>query len=247
MTNQPLRDRIALVTGAGRGLGRELATAYAAAGASVICTARTRSQLDQTVATIEAAGGSAWAHACDATHETQVEEFFDAVAAKHDRLDIVFLNAGGTEGEELPIADSDFTAWKRIVDMNLSTAFLMGRGSLPLLRQGTDPKIVTMGSGLGRAPRIGASAYGCGKAALSLFTQALAMELLPEGITVNELIPGPVGTAPDSFEPHYVKDGVFKGEYFKTPADIIPLAMFLATQPSHGPSGQTFALNRRLL
>lgn len=247
MTNQPLRDRIALVTGAGRGLGSELATAYAAAGASVICTARTRSQLDQTVATIEAAGGSAWAHACDATHETQVKEFFDAVAAKHDRLDIVFLNAGGTEGEELPIADSDFTAWKRIVDMNLSTAFLMGRGSLPLLRQGTDPKIVTMGSGLGRAPRIGASAYGCGKAALSLFTQALAMELLPEGITVNELIPGPVGTAPDSFEPHYVKDGVFKGEYFKTPADIIPLAMFLATQPSHGPSGQTFALNRRLL
>lgn len=247
MTDLPLRHRIALVTGAGRGLGRELATAYAAAGASVICTARTQSQLDQTVATIEANGGTAWAHACDATDESQVQEFFDAVSQKFDRLDIVFLNAGGTEGDELPIADSDFTAWKHIVDMNLSTAFLMGRGSLSLLRKGTEPKIITMGSGLGRAPRIGASAYGCGKAALAFFTQALAMELLPEGITVNELIPGPVGVDPDSVEPHYVEEGVFKGEYFKTPADIIPLALFLATQPSHGPSGQTFALNRRLL
>lgn len=247
MTNHPLHDRIALVTGAGRGLGRELALAYAAAGASVICTARTQSELDQTVAAITAAGGHACAFACDATDEQQVQEFFRAITEKFDRLDVVFLNAGGTEGEELPIADSNFTAWKRIVDMNLSTAFLMGRGSLPLLRQGTNPKIITMGSGLGRAPRIGASAYGCGKAALSLFTKALAMELLPEGITVNELIPGPVGTDPNGFEPHYVEDGVFKGEYFKKPADIIPLAMFLATQPNHGPSGQTFALNRRLI
>jgi len=247
MNNHPLHHRIALISGAGRGLGRELATAYAAAGASVICTARTQSQLNKTVATIEAAGGTACAYACDATDETQVQQFFEAINDKFERLDIVFLNAGGAEGEELPIAESDFTAWKRIVDMNLSTAFLMGRGSLPLLRQGTDPKIITMGSGLGQAPRIGASAYGCGKAALSLFTKALAMELLPEGITVNELIPGPVGTDPDGFEPHYVEEGVFKGEYFKNPADIIPLAMFLATQPSHGPSGQTFALNRRLL
>ena len=131
--------------------------------------------------------------------------------------------------------------------MNLSTAFLMARDCLPLLRLGTDPKIITMGSGLGRTPRIGASAYGCGKAALSLFTKALAMELLPEGITVNELIPGPVGTDPDSFEPHYVEEGTFKGEYFKKPADIIPLALFLATQPAHGPTRQTFALNRRLI
>ena len=199
MTNQPLHNRTALVTGAGRGLGGELATAYAAAGASVICTARTRTQLDETVATIIAAGGQAWAHACDATDEQQVQEFLDVVSAKYDRLDIVFLNAGGTEGDELPIADSDYTARKRIVDMNLSTAFLIGRGSLPLLRRGSDPKIITMGSGLGRAPRIGASAYGCGKAALSLFTKALAMELLPGGISVNELIPGPVGTDPDSF------------------------------------------------
>ena len=247
MIHQPLHNRTALVTGAGRGLGRELAIAYAAAGASVICTARTQTELDQTVATITATGGQACAFACDATDEQQVRELFAAVAEKFDHLDIVFLNAGGAEGDERPIADSEFESWKRIVDMNLSTAFLMGRDCLPLLRKGIDPKIITMGSGLGRSPRIGSSAYGCGKAALSLFTQALAMELLPEGITVNELIPGPVGTEPDSFEPHYVDKGVFKGEYFKTPADIIPLAMFLATQPAHGPSGQTFALNRRLL
>ena len=196
---------------------------------------------------IKATGGQAWAHACDAMDEQQVGNFYRTVTDKHDRLDIVFLNAGGAEGEELPIADSEFTSWKRIVDTNLSTAFLMARGSLPLLRNGTDPKIITMGSGLGRAPRIASSAYGCGKAALSLFTKALAMELLPEGITVNELIPGPVGTDPDSFEPHYVNEGVFKGEYLKRPVDIIPLAMFLATQPAHGPSGQTFALNRRLI
>lgn len=247
MPEKPLIDRITLVTGAGRGLGQALAQAYAEAGATVICTARTQSQLDQTVATIETAGGNAWAYACDATDESAVQEFFAAVTAQHDRLDIVFLNAGGTEGEELAIMDSDFAAWKRIVDMNLSTAFLMGRGSLPLLKKGRDPKIITMGSGLGQIPRVGASAYGCGKAALSLFTKALAMELLPEGITVNELIPGPVGTDPDSFEAHYVTEGVFKGEYFKKPEDIIPLAMFLATQPAHGPSGQTFALNRRLI
>ena len=247
MNDQPLHGRIALVTGAGRGLGRELALAYAAAGASVICTARTQSELDQTVAEITAAGGQACAFACDATDEQQTREFFVTLATQFNRLDIVFLNAGGAEGDERPIAESDYAAWKQIVDMNLSTAFLMARDCLPLLRLGTDPKIITMGSGLGRTPRIGASAYGCGKAALSLFTKALAMELLPEGITVNELIPGPVGTDPDSFEPHYLEEGTFKGEYFKKPADIIPLALFLATQPAHGPTGQTFALNRRLI
>ena len=114
MNDQPLHGRIALVTGAGRGLGRELALAYAAAGASVICTARTQSELDQTVAEITAAGGQACAFACDATDEQQTREFFVTLATQFNRLDIVFLNAGGAEGDERPIAESDYAAWNKL-------------------------------------------------------------------------------------------------------------------------------------
>lgn len=250
MNDRPLDKKFALITGASRGIGRALAIAYAQAGAIVACTARSQTDLEDTVATIVEAGGQAFALPCDATDENQVKAMILEIEARLDRLDIVFLNAGGTVGNSDPIASSNFQDWKRTIEINLSTAFLVARESLPLLRLSSNPKILTMGSGMGRKPQAGSSAYSCAKAALGMFTQALAMELLDEGIAVNELIPGPVSTGlfkTDQTEPHLISEGHFKGEFFKSPEDVIPLAMFLASQPKHGPSGQTFSLNRRLL
>jgi len=243
MTEGALSGRVAVVTGAGRGIGRAIASGYAEAGAHVLIASRTASDLDTLVDEIVAAGGRATAVPTDVTVESQVDDLFarcDALGG----LDIAVLNAGGmpTRG---PVADSDPEGWRAAFDVNFFAAYLCARAAIPHLRARGGGKIVLVGSGVGHRGTPEFAAYACAKAAQWMLTRVLAQELAPEGISVNELIPGPVSTTIGDRPMRMGTDSPFPTEWGKTPSDVVPLALFLATLPNHGPSAQSFSLMRR--
>jgi 3-oxoacyl-[acyl-carrier protein] reductase len=243
MRDAPLAGQIALVTGAGRGIGRAIAVAYARAGAHVVVASRTPSELDALVADIEADGGAATAVPTDVTSPDAVEQLFSRVDAVGG-LDVAMLNAGGLPGRG-PVADSDLQVWNDTLALNLTASYLCARAAIPRLRARGGGKIILVGSGIGHRGVPEFSAYACAKAGQWMLTRVLAQELQADAISVNELIPGPVRT--DIGTGDFAGSGTttFAGEWSKTPDDVVPLALMLATQPNHGPSAQSFSLMRR--
>jgi 3-oxoacyl-[acyl-carrier protein] reductase len=238
-----LSGQVAVITGAGRGIGRAIASGFAAAGAHVIVASRTSSDLDTLVDQIATNGGRATAVPTDVTVATQVDNLFahcDALGG----LDIAVLNAGGmpTRG---PVAESDLEGWRAAFDVNFFAAYLCARASIPHLRSRGGGKIVLVGSGVGHRGTPEYAAYACAKAAQWMLTRVLAQELAPEGISVNELVPGPVSTTIGDRPLRVGAASPFPTEWAKAPSDVVPLALFLATLPNHGPSAQSFSLMRR--
>ena len=240
-----LAGKAALVTGGGRGIGEAGARAFAAAGAAVAVAARSRDQVERVAGEITAAGGRAAALVCDVSDYGSVEKAFTQAAAAFGGIDLVFANAGVNLDREL-IADTDPGLWRQTIDINLIGVYHTARAAIPHLRARGGGKIITVGSGRGRRGSTHASAYACSKAGQWLLVRCLAEELIDDNIAVNELVPGPVWTEMNAKWGDRV-DPIFKGgpEWAKTPADVVPLLMFMATQPDRGPTGQSFALNRR--
>ncbi len=245
-----LDGRVALITGGGRGLGRAIAAAYAKEGARVVVSSRTESEVNGTVEIIRKASGTAIGFAADLTRESEAQRLVEYVESEFGQLDLLFLNAGGQAGAKESIETVDANAWMKTIEINLYTAFHVAKASIRLLKKSENGQILTMGSGMGRRPDKSSSAYSAAKAALWMFTQSLAIELAEYGITANEMIPGPVRSkipAGETFEPFLQPDGDWENEWIKRSEDVVPMALFLATQHKFGPSGQSFALNRRLL
>ncbi len=243
MHEYDLTGKVAVVTGAGRGIGSAIAIGYARAGARVCCAARTASEIDATVRQIEAAGGEGLAHAVDVTDRQAVERLFEQVSRVFGGVDVLVANAGGNMATG-PIEDSDPEAWQATIAFNLLGVFYCIRAAIPCLQRRGGGTIITLGSGMGHKGRSGHSAYCCAKAALWMLTRVSAQELWESGISVNELIPGPVRTRATQ---HQGADSVFgiQSEWVKAPEDVVPLALFLATQPAQGPTAQSFSLMRR--
>lgn len=242
-----LQGRVALVTGAGKGIGRAIAIAYAAQGAAVCCAGRTLADLEAVAGEIRAAGGRAIAVGVDVTQEEAVDLMVHATTEAFGRLDIVVINAGVT-AEGAPVESSDPRQWRRTLETNLFGAYLCARASIPALKAAGGGSIITMGSGLGHGAQPRISDYACAKAGLWMLTRVLAQELAADGIAVNELIPGPVATAmtaSPAARQHLEKNPDLQQEWLKQPGDVVPLALFLAAQPSRGPTAQSFSLGRR--
>jgi 3-oxoacyl-[acyl-carrier protein] reductase len=241
--NLPLAGQVAVVTGAGRGIGRAIALAYAQAGAAVCCAARTSSEIEQVVGEIEATGGGGLAVPTDVTQLESVQAMFKATVDTCGGLDIVVINAG-SNFDRRPIEESRPDDWQATLDINLTGAYYCVQAAIPYLKERGSGKIITVGSGLGHKGKQGFGAYACSKAGLWMLTRILAQELWPYNISVNELIPGPVHTKLSSAD---TGNTVFQidSEWKKEPKDVVPLALFLATQPPIGPSAQSFSLMRR--
>ena len=237
-----LEGKVAVITGAGRGIGKAIALAYARHGAAVGCVARTAADIEGTAAELARDGGRALAIRADVRDRQAVEVAFAEASREFGGLDIVVINAG-VHRDRGPVDASDPEAWCETIDTNLVGAYYCARAAIPHLRQRGAGKIITVGSGLGHRGVAGGSAYASSKAGLWMLTRVLAQELAPHNISVNELIPGPVDT---SMNPRGAGTSTLgASEWLKTPEDVVPLALFLAEQPDVGPIAQSFSLMRR--
>ena len=172
----PLSGRVALVTGAGRGIGKGIALTLAAQGAHVVCAARTESELNAVAERVRREGGSALPIRADVTVEQDVRQL--VASGLKDRLDILVLNAGRGMGEDKSVVkDSDPAVWRDILECNLVGAYLCAREAIPYLLRSDAGKIIVIGSGarLRRSPRL--SAYAAAKSGLWALVQSLAEEL----------------------------------------------------------------------
>ena len=245
-TQRRLAGKVAVITGAGRGIGRAIAVGFAAEGASVCCAARTTAEIEETARQIRSDGGAAIVARTDVTRQDDVERMHKATAERFGGIDIVVVNAGGNL-ERSRVEDSDPDAWTATIDLNLKGAYYTAKSAIPYLKRRGGGKIITIGSGIGHNGRVSSSAYACAKAGAWMLTRVLAQELWEHNISVNELVPGPVLTpgATAAWKREENSVNTIDSEWVKQSEDVLPLALFLATQPDKGPTSQSFSLMRR--
>jgi NAD(P)-dependent dehydrogenase (short-subunit alcohol dehydrogenase family) len=192
-----LKDKVAIVTGAGSGIGKATALAYAAEGAKVVVVSRTDKEIKQTADEIVKAGGVAVALTGDVSKPEDVEKFVTDTVAKFGRLDIVFANAG-INGVWAPIEEITVDEWDKTIDINLKGTFLTIKYAVPhLKKQGGSITIVASVNGTRIFSNTGATAYSASKAAQVAMTQMLAVELGQFNVRVNAICPGAVDTQID--------------------------------------------------
>ncbi|HVB04830.1 MAG TPA: SDR family oxidoreductase [Acidimicrobiales bacterium] len=250
-TERNLADQVAVITGGGRGLGRAIALAWAERGARVLCSARSRAELEDTAAAITSRGGEAEILPADVASEQDMQRLMAHAVERFGRLDVVLLNAG-VNGGRLPIEQLPMEDWRQCLDINLTGVFLGIKAAVPHLRAAGGGKIIGMGSGSSLHSPAEHAGYSASKAGLTALLRSAARELRPDHIAVNELHPGPTATAmhgvttSDPTEsdivdhPRRRQEG---GEWFKAPQVVAELACFLAGLPNDGVTGQLFSLN----
>ena len=245
-TGRSLEGKVAVVTGAGKGIGRAIAIGFASEGASVCCAARTASDLKEVAGEITSGGGKAIVVQTDVTSFDDVERMNKAAVDAFGGIDIVIINAGGNL-ERSRVEDGDPDLWAATIDLNLKGAYYTSKSAIPYLKERGGGKIITIGSGIGHNGRVSSSAYACAKAGAWMLTRVLAQELWEHNISVNELVPGPVATpgATAAWQQEENSVNTIDSEWVKQSEDVLPLALFLATQPDKGPTSQSFSLMRR--
>ncbi|KPL31337.1 short-chain dehydrogenase [Streptomyces anulatus] len=184
-----------LVTGAGSGIGRAVALAFAAEGASVVAAGRTAASLDETVALIEKEGGSAVAVTADVTRSEDVRALVRRTVEHFGSLDVAVNNAGVFRGGA-PVADLPEDDWRTLLDINVTGVFLALQAEIARMReQPTGGAIVNIASNLGAHTRIpGVAGYLTTKAAVSALTRAAALDHIADGIRINAVSPGATAT-----------------------------------------------------
>jgi 3-oxoacyl-[acyl-carrier protein] reductase len=192
---RPLEGRVALVTGAGRGIGRALALALAAEGAAIAALARTGDELERLVTEIKSNDGRAIALVTDVTDAAAVARSVDRTAQEFGGLDIVLANAGISPPSR-SLTESDPQLFQDTLNVNLFGVYATLRAAIPQLKKRGRGNIVIVGSGMGHKASPNSVAYSSSKAALWMLTRVVAEELRASDILVNELVPGPVGHQP---------------------------------------------------
>ncbi|MDE1178858.1 MAG: 3-oxoacyl-ACP reductase FabG [Edaphobacter sp.] len=190
LSPSPLKSRVALVTGGSRGIGRAIALALAEAGASVAINYRARgNEADAVAETIRERGGRAEAFSADVSQGTAVQEMIHSVQQRLGPIDILINNAG-VAAHETEITEEDFD---RTIAINLKSAFLCTQSVLPGMRARRWGRIVNI-SAMGARAGSRSVAYGASKAGLEGLTRSYALQLAPEGVTVNAVAPGLIDT-----------------------------------------------------
>jgi NAD(P)-dependent dehydrogenase (short-subunit alcohol dehydrogenase family) len=190
--NQRLDGRVAVITGASKGLGQQMAEALAEAGAAVAVVARNRELLEKVRGGITRRGGKAYAFPTDVTDEAAVAALAHEVRAQAGPVDILINNAGMNLRK--PLEEFTLEEWRRVMQTNVDSAFLCARAFLPGMKEKKFGRILNLTSTMAHVALAGRTAYCASKSALLGMTKALALELAPFSVTVNGISPGPFAT-----------------------------------------------------
>jgi 3-oxoacyl-[acyl-carrier protein] reductase len=244
MSNNELNGKIAIVTGAGRNIGRAIALALAADGASILVNARSnRAEADGVAREIEAAGGKAIVHIGDVGDAAQVQAMVELAVKHFGRIDILVNNAALRR--EKPFAEMTYAEWREIMNVTLDGAFHCVKACLPHLKKSGAGTIVNIG---GLSAHTGAKDRAhvvTAKAGIIGFTRALAHDLAADGITVNCVVPGLIGTPrpKDKPEPaHHLTHQTITGERGR-PEDVAAAVRFLCGPGARYLNGQAIHAN----
>jgi 3-oxoacyl-[acyl-carrier protein] reductase len=239
-----LSGKVAIVTGAGRNIGRAIALTLADAGASVLVNARTnRAEADAVAAEIVSGGGKALVHIGDVADASHMQAMADAAMGGFGRIDILVNNAALRR--EKPFAEMEYSDWRAILDVTLDGAFHCAKACLPALRKSGAGTIINIG---GLSAHTGAKDRAhvvTAKAGIVGFTRALAHDLAADGITVNCVVPGLIGTPRPKGQPepaHHPTHGTISGERGR-PEDIAAAVRFLCSPSARYITGQAIHSN----
>jgi len=239
-----LDNQIAVVTGAGRGIGRAIALKFAAEGADVVCVSRTAENSEKVAAEIRTLGRKAWAHAVDVSDSAAVTAASEKILADCGKVNILVNNAGITrDGLIMRMSDED---WDTVINTNLKGAFLFTKAFTRAFVKQRAGRIINVASVIGLIGNAGQCNYAASKAALLGFTKSIARELGSRSITVNALAPGFIETDMTAVLTDETKAVVLKqiplGSFGRV-EDIANAALFLASPAARYITGQVLAVD----
>lgn len=242
--SKPVDRRVALVTGASRGIGRGIAMRLARDGRRVVLASRSQGPLDELKAEIEAAGGSAGVLVVDVGDPEALQRAVEKVAEIEGRLDILVNNAGITrDGLALRMSDADFD---EVLRVNLKSAFVACRAAARTMMKGRFGRIVNIGSTSGVVGNAGQANYAAAKAGLIGLTKSFARELGGKGVTANVVAPGFIETDMTSALPDEVRQKVQEAMAVKrlgTPEDIAAAVAYVSSDDAGYLTGQVICVD----
>ena len=238
------KDRVAIVTGASRGIGRSIALALAAKGATIVAVDMDQATTDAVVAELQAAGAKALAVVGNVTVPADVERMIDAATEAFGRVDILVNNAGITrDGLLMRMKDED---WDAVLNVNLKGAFLCTRAAFKVMSKQRYGRIINIASIVGQMGNAGQANYCASKAGLIGLTKSNARELAKRSITVNAVAPGFIATAMTDALSEKVRDELTAQiplERLGSAEDIANAVVFLAGEQSGYITGHVLSVN----
>jgi NAD(P)-dependent dehydrogenase (short-subunit alcohol dehydrogenase family) len=231
-----LQDRVAIVTGASKGIGKAIARAFAMEGASVMIAARDRAALDAVASEIAREGGAVLAVPTDVTLEADVVALFKAAVDRHGRLDILVNNAGITLG--MPTDQIPLSRWQKVIDTNLTGAFLCSREALKIMKPQKSGRIINIGSISSITPRGNGAAYAATKLALEGLTRSIALDYREYNIGASIIHLGATASSWMKVRPEEATGP----EYHLQLDDVGRLVTFMASLPTEANMFETTIL-----
>jgi NAD(P)-dependent dehydrogenase (short-subunit alcohol dehydrogenase family) len=243
MSSPVLRDRVAVVTGASRGIGRAIAAAFVREGAKVVICGRRQETLDAVAAGLAGGPGSVWPLACHVGRADQIRNLVQTTHRQFGRIDILVNNAATNIAQE-PVLQIDEAKFDKMVEINLKSAFRLIQAIAPGMCSRGSGSIINIASISGIRPQYHGMLYSMTKAALIMMTESYALELGPGGVRVNAIAPGMIQTV---LSEYYWKDETKLRQildeqpvkHLGQPEEIAELAVLLASDRGSYITGQT--------